>query len=248
MRLKNKVSIITGGGSGFGRASAYLFAKEGAKVVVTDICDVSGEETVTKINELGREAIFVHTDVIVASEVQYMNNGAVDKFGEIDVLFNNAGIGQKVTPVVEVEESVWDNIYAVNVKSIFLATKYVVPLMKKAGGGVIINTGSVAGIRPGKKYCAYASSKAAVIHLTKALAAELAEYNIRVNCINPTVADTPLIRFMFNDETLESVVKAMPLGRLAKPEDVAYAALFLASEDSAMLTGSCINPDGGRSI
>jgi len=248
MRLENRVAIITGAGSGFGRATAYLFAKEGAKVVVADISDTGGEETVATIRSSGGEAFFIHTDVTVASEVEHLIRVTVDRLGRIDILFNNAGIVQKFSAVEDVAPSVWDDIYAVNVKGVFLGAKYVVPEMKKGGGGVIINTGSIVGLRPPQNLCAYASSKGAVITLTKALALELAPANIRVNCINPTVADTPFLRHTFSKKGLKAAVKFIPIGRLAKPEDVAYAALYLASDESSMLTGTCINLDGGQGI
>lgn len=248
MRLINKVAIITGAGSGIGRASAYLFAKEGAKVVVVDIVDVSGEETVATIKASGGEAIFLHTDVSVASEVKHLIKVTVDTFGKIDILFNNAGIDQKATEIENIDESLWDQIYAVNVKGIFLCAKYAVPEMKKARSGVIINIASMSGIRPRMNICAYASSKGAVITLTKALAIELASSNIRVNCINPVGTDTPLLRQALDEESMEAMIRSIPLGHLAKPEDIAYAAIYLASDESSMLTGTCINVDGGRGI
>lgn len=248
MRLLNKVAIITGAGSGFGRASAYLFAKEGARVVVADVSDVSGEETAAAIGKNGGQAFFVHTDVARASDMEHLVRAAMGRFGKIDVLFNNAGVGHKAVEVENLDESVWDHVYAVNVRGIFLGVKYVVPEMKKAGGGVIINTGSVTGHRPPKNVSAYASSKGAVITLTKALAIELAPFNIRVNTINPTIADTPLLRGIFGGGREKEMAALMPLGRLTKPEDVACAAVYLASDEASMLTGSSINPDGGRAL
>jgi 3-oxoacyl-[acyl-carrier protein] reductase len=253
MRLVNKVAIITGASSGIGRASAILFAKEGAKVVVADIDDAGGKETASTIKSNGGEAIFVHTDVSKASDAENLTKTTEDKFGKIDTLFNNAGIPQRTMPITEVEEALWDRIYAVNVKSIFLTTKYAAPVMKDSGGGVIINTASVSGVRPRPGNIAYASSKAAVIHLTKALALELASANIRVNCINPVAADTPMLNLFFPagadvGGARKATVDTIPLGRLATPEDVAYAALYLASDESSMLTGTCIDVDGGRGV
>jgi 3-oxoacyl-[acyl-carrier protein] reductase len=242
------VAIITGAGSGIGCASAYLFAKEGAKVVVVDIEDNFGEETANIIRKNGGDAVFVHTDVSSAIEVEHLIRATLDTFGKIDILFNNAGIDHKLTLIENIDESLWDRIYAVNVKSIFLAVKYAVPHMKKAGGGVIINTASISGIRPRMNMSAYTSSKGAVITLTKSLAIELAPSNIRVNCISPVGTDTPLLRRSLNEEGLKAMISTIPLGRLAKPEEIAYAALYLACDESSMLSGTCINVDGGRGI
>jgi len=156
-------------------------------------------------------------------------------------------------PLENLDESLWDRIYAVNVKSVFLTMKYVIPVMKEAGSGVIINLASMGGVRPLKGTSAYASSKAAVIHLTKAVALELAPNNIRVNCINPAAVDTPMLpqfrpEGMDVKEFYKGAEASMPLGRIATPEDVAYAALYLASDESALLTGTCINVNGGRGI
>ncbi len=247
MRLANKVAIITGAGSGIGRASAYLFAREGSKLVVADIDDTGGEETVTTIKANGGEAIFIRTDVSIASEVEHLVKVTKDEFGKIDILFNNAGICMRSIAVEDIEESFWDRIYTVNVKGIFLAVKYVAPEMKKAGGGVIINTASMLGLRPEAYISPYASSKGAVIILTKALALELAPDNIRVNCISPMLTETPMIAVV-PEEQKKAIVSATPLGRLAKPEDIAYAALYLAAGESSMLTGANINVDGGIGV
>jgi len=254
MRLKNKVAIITGAASGIGRASAIMFAKEGAKVVVSDIDDAGGQETVKGINASGGEAIYVHADVGIASDVDNLVKLAVDTFGKVDVLFNNAGYFMWPHKLEEIDEEEWDRTYTVNVKGIFFGAKYVVPEMKKGGGGVIINTASVAGIRP-RGHAAYGSAKAAAIGLTKSLAIQLAPYNIRVNVINPVATETPLLRNFFGattDEEMEEArkerIKGIPLGRTATPEDVAYAAVYLASDESTMLTGGSINVDGGAGI
>lgn len=254
MRLKNKVAIITGAASGIGRASAIMFAKEGAKVVVSDIDDNGGQGTVNIIKLNSGEAIYIHADVSIASDVEQLIKVTIDTFGKIDILFNNAGYYLWPHKLEEVTEEEFDRTYAVNVKSIFWGAKFVVPEMIKAGSGVIINTASMSGIRP-KANVAYASSKAAAIGLTKSLAFQLAPYNIRVNVINPVATETPLLRKFLGIETDEQLeearkhrIKAIPLGRTAKPEDIAYAAVFLASDESSMLTGTSINVDGGTGL
>jgi len=253
MRLSEKVAVVTGASSGIGRASAILFAKEGAKVVVADINDEGGEETVSRIKGAGSDAIFVHTDVSRADEIRQLVKTTVDTFGRLDVLFNNAGIPQRPTPIHAIEEADWDRIYSINAKGVFLGTKYAVPEMRKAGGGAIINTASVAAIAIRTNQAAYASSKGAVIVLTKALALELARYNIRVNCIAPVAAETPMLAgFLPEGADLENarteIIKGVPLGRLAQAEDVAYAALFLASDEASMISGVTLGVDGARGL
>jgi 3-oxoacyl-[acyl-carrier protein] reductase len=253
MKLANKVSVITGAGSGIGRATAILFAEEGSSVVVVDINDAGGEETVAAVKGVGREAIFVHTDVSSATEVKNLIQKMNERFGKIDIIFNSAGIGQKPGSVEKFDEETWDRIFAVNVKSIFLMIKFAVPLMKGEGKGSIINIASIGGVRPRPGMFAYASSKAAAIILTKALALDLARFNIRVNVINPVAIDTPMLASLYpkgpeGDEYRKRLVSTIPLGRILSANDVAYAGLYLASDESAMVTGICIDVDGGRGI
>ena len=250
IRLANRVAIITGGGSGIGRAASYLFAKEGAKVVVAERTRAMGEETAATINSNGGESIFVHTDVSIASEVEKLVKVTMDRFGKIDILYNNAGVAESVA-VDTIDESLWDSIYATNIKGHFLPVKHVVPEMKKAGAGVIINTASFYVFRPGPNYSAYSSSKGAVVTLTKALALELAPHNIRVNCIAPGVVDTPMLQHAMEaipEEQRGAVVSTIPMGRLIKPEEIAYAALYLASDEASIVTGTNLNVDGGSAI
>ncbi len=257
MRLQGKIALITGSGSGIGKATALLFAQHGAKICVTDINLKGAEETASAINANGGDAICIEADVTNTEHVQRMIQEAVKKYQRIDILFNNAGMSSPLFQIEELDEAHWDKIMSVNVKSIFLACKYTVPVMKKQGGGVIINTGSIIAVRPRPRQSAYLASKAAVVNLTKGIALETAPYQIRVNCINPVAAETPLLEKILRDSTSqeadyekekEKYVASVPIGRLATAEDVAYAALYLASDEASMLTGTCINVDGGRGV
>src|SRR4030042_6681138 len=246
MKLTDKVAMITGAASGMGKAMAILFAEEGASVIVADIDDKGGEQTVEAIRYDNGKAIYVHTDVSKPSNVKNLVDTGMDEFSKIDILVNNAGIFMKMTPIEEIDEAVWDRIFSVNVKGIFHGAKFVIPVMKKAGSGVIINTASMTGHRPGSMQSAYASSKGAAITLTRALASELAPYKIRVNCICPALTETPML---FNSELWKHVSEAThPLGRLSKPEDIARAALYLASDEASMITGICLDVTGGLGI
>lgn len=247
MRLPDKVAIITGAGAGIGKASGYLFAREGAKVVVADINDKDGTNAADMIKASGGEAIFVHTDVSKAADVENLMTATIDTFGKIDILFNNVGIGQKLMSIEDTDESYWDLFHDVNLKSVFLGMKYVLPYMKRAKSGVIINTGSMSGVRPRMYAATYASTKAAVIMVTKAVALEAAADNIRINCINPVVTATTILDTLTEEER-QAWAKTVPLGRIAQPEEIAYAALYLASDEASMVTGISMNVDGGRGI
>ena len=245
MKLAGRVAIVTGASSGIGRASALLFAAEGARVVVADIDDAGGKETVSAITHNGGEAVFIRTDVSQASEVEHLAKAAKDRFSRIDILLNDAGIYMRRTAVESIEESLWDRVYGVNVKGAFLGSRFVVPEMKRAGGGAIINIASMAALRPSAGLSAYASSKGAVITLTKALAVELAPHSIRVNCICPALTDTPMIKMELED--MKRAARAFgPPGGLNKPEDIASVALFLASDESKRLSGTCLEVGGGQ--
>lgn len=252
MKLENKVAIVTGAGSGIGRASAVLFSSEGAKVVVADIDEAGGKKTVEKIKKRNGDAFYVRTNVTKASEVENMVSVTVKRFGSLDIIFNNAGIGTEFIMLEDTEESVWDNVMNINAKGVFLGCKYAVPIMKKKGGGAIVNTASISAVRPRPGLTAYSASKAAVITFTKCAAMELAPHNIRVNCINPVVTDTPFIDKTIPVENIEEAKKNMlntiPLGRMGQPEDMAKAALYLVSEDASLVTGISLDVDGGRSI
>jgi len=250
MRLKDRVAIITGAGSGIGRASAILFAKEGAKVVVADFVPQSGLETVDIIKKNGGEAISVDADISKASDAEKTVKSAVKIYGKLDILFNNAGINLERT-VTETTEPEWDRVQNINLKGVFLCSKYAIPEMIRGGGGVIINTASIRGLVGQYHLAAYCASKGGVVLLTKAMALDYGSNNIRVNCICPGGIETPMhLAFLatLKDPELEvqETLKKIPLGRMGQPEDVARVALFLASDESAYLTGLAIPVDGGR--
>lgn len=248
MRLDNKVAIVTGASSGIGRATACLFAKEGAKIVAcADRNITGGEETVATIRANGGDGVFVKCDVTKATDVEGLVKATVEKFGRVDILVNNAGFLHEPTPFDEIEESVWDRVFAVNVKGIWSGAKYAGAEMKKVGSGAIVNIASLAAVSMAPYVAAYASSKGAAVTLTKALAIELAPHKIRVNSVNPFPTETPMYD-TFSDEARQIVIKNTPLGRLAQPEEVAYAALYLASDESDIVTGTSINIDGGMTI
>lgn len=243
-KLNGKVAIITGAGSGIGRATALLFAREGAKVVIADIDDVGGKETLKMIKDGGGEAIFVHADVSNAEDVKNMVKTAVDKYGGLHIIFNNAGIGGEMKDTANYPEEVFDKVIEVNLKGVWLGIKYAVPEILKSGGGSIINTASAGGLVGFPGVSAYCASKAGVVALTKVAALEYAKLNIRVNCIAPAVIKTPLSDKL-TPEMAEAQIQLVPMGRMGKPEEVAKVALFLASDDSSFVTGHVLSVDGG---
>jgi NAD(P)-dependent dehydrogenase (short-subunit alcohol dehydrogenase family) len=250
MHLKDKVAIITGAGSGIGRASAVLFAKEGAKVVVVDVVRRGGLETVEIIGNNSGEATFVETDVSKASEVEKTIKATVEKYGKLDILFNNAGINLEKRAVDTTEEEL-DRVIDINLKGVFLCSKYAIPEMIRNGGGVIINTASIIGLVGQDHESAYCASKGGVVLLTKAMAIDYGPSNIRVNCICPGGIETPthyafLATLADPKREKQEILKKIPLGRMGQPEDVARAALFLASDESSYITGIALPVDGGR--
>jgi len=249
MKLGGKVAIVTGAASGFGRAIAERFVLEGARVVMADI---NGEGVGEVAAGLGDNATPVTCDVSRKTDVDVLVRAATETFGGVDIMVNNAGITHHNQPLLDVTEAEFDQIYAVNVKSIYLTTLAVVPWMEKRGGGVIINTASTAGVRPRPGLTWYNGSKGAVITLTKSMAVELAPKHIRVNAINPVMGETGLLtKFMGQADTPENRAKFMasiPLGRLSRPQDIANAALFLADPDSSFVTGIALEVDGGRCV
>ena len=253
-RLKGKVALITGAGSGIGRAMALLFAREGASVVVGDLNAQGSAETVHAIEEQGGRALAVQLNVTVAQEVEAAVQTTLDHFGALDVMCNNAGTGEKRTSILDLEESEWERVFAINTKGVFLGIKYGAAAMIRAGrGGSIINTASVAGVVGNPGYAAYASSKAACIHLSRTSALELARSHIRVNAIAPAFTATPMVDAMVSthrepERALQKLGNLIPLGRLGLPEEIANAALFLASDESSFTTGAVLVLDGGLTV
>lgn len=248
-QLNGKVAIVTGAGSGFGKAIAELYAREGAKVVLADI----NSDAVAAIAErLGPDALACHVDVSKKEDIENMVSEAVKNFGTVDIIVNNAAITHPNQPLLEVNEETFERLFDVNVKSIFHSVHALVPLFREKGGGVILNVGSTAGIRPRPGLTWYNASKGAVNLLTKSLAVELGPDNIRVNAICPVMGETGMLElFMGMPDTAENRAKfisTIPLGRLSKPEDIASAALFLASDSASFITGVEFPVDGGRVV
>jgi NAD(P)-dependent dehydrogenase (short-subunit alcohol dehydrogenase family) len=247
--LNGKVALITGGASGIGRATALLFAREGAAVAVVDMNEPEGQTVVQKIINEGGQAIFVRGDVTRASDCQLAVRQTVEQLGKLDILFNNAGIIRRAS-VVETSEEEWDLVMATNVKSVFLLSKYAIPIMAEAGGGVIINTASNWGLVGGQNAASYCASKGAVVLLTKAMAVDHGAQNIRVNCICPGDTDTAMLRSEARqlgkpEEQFLAESAQRPLQRVGRPEEIAQAALYLASDASSFVTGIALVVDGG---
>jgi len=251
MRLANKISIVTGGGSGFGEGIALRFAQEGASVVVADIDAKAAARVADAILASGGRAHAMAVDVAKAADVDRMVEATVEKFGRLDILVNNAGISHVNGPMLAVDEAMFERVYAVNVKSIFLAAHAAVPVFRRQGGGVILNTASTAGLRPRPGLVWYNGSKGAAITITKGMAVELAPEKIRVNCLCPVAGETPLLATFMGADTPEKRAQfkaSIPLGRLSTPLDIANAALYLCSDEAEFITGVALEVDGGRCI
>jgi|TARA_B100001540_G_scaffold257051_1_gene234655 NAD(P)-dependent dehydrogenase (short-subunit alcohol dehydrogenase family) len=252
MRLKNKVALLTGAAAaikgelmGFGGATAHLFVREGAKVVLTDILDEMGERAAVTLREQGAEAIYLHLDVTSKTDWQHAIDATLDTFGRLDILFNNAGISYPVK-VEDLTEEMWDRELGVHAKGAYLGTKTAIPAMRKGGGGSIINTSSVMGIVGSPTSPAYSAAKGAITTFTKATALQYAKENIRVNSIHPGYATTPLTEERFSPpEVNQILLDKTPMGRLGTAEDIANGVLFLASDESSWMTGAELVIDGG---
>jgi len=248
MRLANKIALITGSGSGIGRASALMFAKEGAKVVVVDLKRDSADETVAMISEAGGESRAFTADVSKSKDVEGMIAFAEKTFGKLNVVFNNAGIFHpRDESVTNTDEAIWDLVINVDLKSVFLGCKYAIPALKRAGGGSIINTASfVALMGAAVPQIAYTAAKGGVLSMTREIAVEFARQNIRVNALCPGPVETPLLAELLSDpKRRERRLVHIPMGRFARAEEMASAALFLASDESSFITGSAFVVDGG---
>lgn len=247
-RLEGKLALVTGAGSGFGLGIAETFAREGAKVVIVDIKQEAAESAAAQI---GASALGLACDVSKAADVQAAVKKALDTFGRLDIVVNNAGITHRNRSMLEVEEEEFDRIFAVNVKSIYHFARAAVPQMRQQGGGVFINVGSTAGLRPRPGLTWYNSTKGAVHTMTKSMAVELAPDRIRVCALAPVAGETPLLATFMGEDTPEkrqAFVNSIPLGRFSTPQDIANAALYLASDEASMITGVVLEVDGGRCI
>lgn len=248
MRLEGKTAIVTGGGSGFGAGIVRRFVAEGARVLVADL----NEDAAARVAAAcGPAALPCRADVSVDADVAAMVAQAVTAFGRLDIIVNNAGFTHRNMPMTEVDEATFDRIYAVNVKSIFLAARHGVPVLRDQGGGVILNVASTAGLRPRPGLTWYNGSKGAVITLTKSMAVELAPDRIRVCALNPVAGETGMLHLFMGEDTeakRDLFRSSIPLGRLSTPADIANAALFLCSDEAEFLTGVCLEVDGGRCV
>ena len=250
MRLKDKVAIVTGAASGFGEGIAKRFAQEGARVVIADVAREGGERVA---REIGSGAIFVQADVTRSADWARLVGGAIAAFGKLDIVVNNAGWTHRNKPYLEVSEAEFDRVYAVNVKSVYLSALHVVPAFRKQGGGAIVNIASTAGVRPRPGLTVYNSSKGAVILMSKSMAAEFGPDRVRVNCVNPVFSPDTALSADFaggavTEEARKRFLATIPLGRFSTPLDVANACLYLASDEAAMVSGSCIEVDGARCV
>ncbi len=243
--LENKIAIVTGGGSGIGKAISLLYAKEGAKIVVSDVNEQGGNETVNEIKSNGGDAIFVNVDTSKPNDSKKAVEEAVKKFGGLHIAVNNAGIGGPLKPIGEYPIDGWEKVISINLSGVFYGLRYQIPAMLASGGGSIVNIASILGKVGTPNACAYVAAKHGVVGLTEAAALEYANQNIRVNSIGPGYIITPLLTKSLDETAMKGLVSLHPMGRLGKSEEVAELALFLNSDKSSFVTGSYYNVDGG---
>lgn len=245
-RFEGKTVLITGAGSGIGRAAAVAFAAEGAQVVVCDVNDSDGEATVASLRQSGAQAEFVHADVSRASDCEAMVERTLKRFGRLDVAFNNAGINLAVAPIAAVDETQWQQIVGINLTGVFLSMKFEIPVMKRSGGGAIINTASVGGLIGTAGVTAYCATKHGVVGLTKSAALDHIQDGIRINAICPGGTRTAMLAEWFKHPDVErAALSQTPIGRMADPAEIARAVLFLASDESSFMVGHAMVADGG---
>lgn len=252
MILKSKIAIITGAASGIGKEAAFVFAREGASVVVADFNSEGGEESVRIIRETGGEACFIYTDVRIEESVKEMVTKTVERYGRLDIIYNNAGI-DRAKPLVETSEEDWKDTIDTNLKGVFLGCKYAIPVMVKQGGGVILCTTSILAHIASANQAAYCASKGGVVSMMRQIALDYAKHNIRANCISPADVMTPLNEKYFQscenpEERRRFFLEKYPMSRFAQPSEIASVALFLASDASSFITGQAIQVEGGFSI
>jgi len=248
-RVRGKVAIVTGGGSGIGRAAARFLGREGAAVVVADVDAESGEATAGLVRAEGHAAVAITTDVARSADVRRLVDSTVERFGRLDVLVNNAYWARLDTPVVDTDEEDWDRTLAVTLKGVFLGCKYGIPAMVKNGGGSIVNTASTSGLVASMRFAAYIAAKGGVVQLTKSIALDYGKHGIRCNAVCPGLIDTPASAPALADPVRREWHQSqLLLGRIGTPEDVAWAIVYLASDESAFMTGHALVIDGGRLV
>lgn len=243
--ISDSVALVTGAGSGIGQATAERFAEEGANVLVVDIDEDAGKDTVSRIETAGGTAAFVEADVSDSSAVERMIEQAIEEYGQLDIAVNNVAAGTTPAPVTNITEEEWDRVTDITQKGVWLGLKHEVPAILDAGGGAIVNVSSEAGIQGSPGRTPYSASKHGVVGLTRSVALEFADEDLRVNAVSPTIVDTPALRSMTEEEQ-EEVIASVPMGRAAAPEEIADAILWLCSDNASFITGHTLPVDGGK--